>query len=276
VATPAPVELAGREEGAGPPVLLLHGLGNDHTVWNGLRPLAESYRLLAPDLRGHGRTPLPEGSTFSFPELLGDLDAYRAAKGVGRVHLVGTSAGGFLALRMALDRPETVASLTLVSSAAQCDGHTRSVLQSWVESYRTEGFDTYVLQLLKDVYYPEWLEAHLEVIDEAKRSLRDRDLRGSTLWGQAVRNFDCRSQLGKLGVPVLAVHGMDDRVIDASHSRLLRQAIRGAELKLFPFTGHMVPVERAEELRAVLAEWWARAGRGDPGAGARPAPPRSF
>jgi 3-oxoadipate enol-lactonase len=256
---PAPLHV--REAGRGEPVLLLHGLGGDHTQWNlQLTPLAESYHVLAPDLRGHGLSPAPEGSTLDFAEMEADLLGTLESKGVGAAHLVGLSAGGFLALRLALGHPEKVRSLALVASAAHCDGHTKSVMANWAEVYRDEGFDAYVVRLVKDVHSAEWLEQHMETIDQARQALSGRDLRPAALWAQAIRSFDVRSQLGRMRIPTYAIHGMDDRVIDPSHSRLLRQAIRGAELKLFPYVGHLVPIERPEETTALLQGWLAKAG----------------
>lgn len=251
-----PAELHLRDAGRGVPLLLLHGLGGDHTIWNAqIGPLAERFRVLAPDLRGHGRSPTPEGSTFAFDELEDDLLATLDRLGLATVHLAGTSAGGFLALRLALDRPHRVRSLILLSTAAHADGHTRAVAQHWTEVLRDQGYEAYVRRLLKDLYYAEFLEAHLDLIDQTLASLRDRDLRSAVQWGAAVKSFDVRARLGRLAHPTLVLHGMEDRVIDPSHARLLRQAIRGAELKLFPYAGHMLPVERADEVTRLIREW---------------------
>lgn len=267
-------ELHLRETGTGEAVLLLHGLGGDHTVWNAqIGPLGEKFRVLAPDLRGHGRSPTPDGSTFSFDELEQDLEALLDRRGISAVHLVGMSAGGFLALHWLLDRPERVRSLVLLGTSAQCDGHTRAIQQHWAEVYRNQGYEAYVMRLLKDIYYPEWLEQHLEVIDQALETMRHQDLRAAVQWGVAVRNFDVRPRIGQIRVPTRVAHGMDDRVIDASHSRFLRQAIPGTDLKLFPFTGHMVPVERPEETTRLIAEWIARAGAPAAAPGGAPSSP---
>lgn len=256
-AAPLHVREAGRAEAPG--VLLLHGLGGDHTVWNAqVGALGEHHHVLAPDLRGHGKSPTPDGSTFAFDELEGDLEAMLAALHPRPVHVVGMSAGGFLALRLLLDRPDLVRSLTLVGSGAQCDGHTRAVAAHWAEVYRDQGYEAYVLRLLKDLFYPEWLESHMDYLDTALVAMRGRDLRAAVQWGLAVRAFDVRPQLSRIRVPTFALHGMDDRVIDPSHARLVRQAVRGTELKLFPFVGHMVPLEKPEETTQLLADWVRR------------------
>lgn len=255
-----PAELVVRREGQGPPVVLLHGLIGDHTTWNALIPeLAKDHLVLAPDLRGHGRSPLPAGSTMGFPELARDIVGLLDREKIDRAHLVGLSAGGFLALTVALTQPNRVRSLTLVSSAGHCDAHTRSIGQRWVETYREEGFDAFALRLLKDLYYPDWIEAHLDVADRLRDALRERDLTGSLLWGESIRTFDLRGRLSGIHAPTLAVQGMDDRVVDPSHARLLRQTITGTEVRLLAQTGHMVPVERPEETLEAIRGWVARA-----------------
>lgn len=258
-ASPAPVELHSPSSGAGPALLFLHGLGGDHTVWNGLREqLGNDVRALTPDLRGHGRSPLPDGSKLSFAEHEADLVALLDREGIGRAHLIGLSAGAMVALRLAFDHPERVERLVLVGGCAHLDAHSRAVWESWAETLRSEGFDAYVLRLLKDLFYPDWIEAHLEYADALRESLRGRDLQGAAQWARAMGGFDLRGRLSRLRSPTLVVHGMDDRVVDPSHARLLRQAIPGAELKLYARTGHLVPVERAAELAPLLREWVAR------------------
>jgi pimeloyl-ACP methyl ester carboxylesterase len=251
-----PVELTCRVHGEGPPIVLLHGLGGDHTVWNSVIPaLSEHHQVLAPDLRGHGRSPSPAGSTYTFPEMEGDVLGMLDARHLARVHLVGLSAGGFLALRFALDHPERLSSLVVVSASSHCDNHTKAVAERWAEVYRTEGYDAYVLRLLKDLFYPDWVEAHMEYADALRERLRQVDLTAPIQWGLAVRTFDLRGRLGRLQPPTFVVHGVDDQVIDSAHARLLRVSIPGAELRLFPQTGHLPPVERPVETAQAISDW---------------------
>ncbi|HUI38295.1 MAG TPA: alpha/beta fold hydrolase [Thermoplasmata archaeon] len=259
IAPGTPAELYARDEGTGVPVVLLHGLGGDHTVWNGLIPgLAREFRVLAPDLRGHGRTVAPPGSTFTFDELAGDLWAFLDGKGLPAVHLVGLSAGGFLALQAAIDRPDRLRSLTVVAAGAHCDRHTRAIGERWAETFRDSGFDAYVLRLLKDLYYPDWVEAHMDYVDRLRSGLKESDGRNTVRWGLSVRDFDVRGRVARIRLPTLVVHGMDDAVVDVSHARILRQSIPGAEMRLLAQTGHLVPIERPEELLAGLTDWIRR------------------
>ncbi|MCI4336708.1 MAG: alpha/beta hydrolase [Thermoplasmata archaeon] len=261
-----PVELTCKSEGRGTPILLLHGMGGDHTVWNSVTaPLGARHEVLVPDLRGHGRSPAPPGSTYSFAEMEGDVLALLDARQKAQVDVVGLSAGGFLALRLALDHPDRVRSLVVIGASSHCDNHTKAVAERWAEVYQTEGFDAYVLRLLKDLFYPDWVEAHMDYADAMKERLRGVDLKGPLQWGLAVRTFDLRGRLGRLRVPTFIIHGVDDQVIDSAHARLLRVSIPGAQLRLFPLTGHLPPVEKPTETTQAIAEWVDREG---PAAGA--------
>jgi pimeloyl-ACP methyl ester carboxylesterase len=250
------VELHRLDEGHGPAILLLHGLGGDHTIWNGVVPgLRTRARVIVPDLRGHGRSPAPPGSTFRFAEHESDLLELLDRAGVERAHVVGLSAGALLALQLTIDRPDRVASLVSIAGAVNIDNHTRAIVDRWVETYRTDGFEAYVLRLAKDLYYPDWIEAHLDIVDRLREQTAELDLGHVVRWREEIRQFDLRGRVGRIRTPTLIVHAMDDQVMDVAHARLLRQSIPGAELRLFAQTGHLIPVERPEEVATLLADW---------------------
>ena len=237
-----------REEGEGPVVLLLHMVGGNHTVWNGLMPsLAKEFRVLAPDLRGHGRTPAPSGSEYTFPELEADILALLDKKGIDSAYVVGLSGGAQLALRFALDHPRRVRGLVMISGAAYADNHTRAIAQRWSETLAKQGPDAFALRLLKDLYYPDWIEEHLDFADAVRANAKRQDFRPAERWAVSLEKFDERNRIAGLRVPTLIVQAMDDQVVDASHGRILRQSIPESQIRIFAETGHMIPLERPSE-----------------------------
>ena len=252
----AVVPLYARDEGSGPTVVLLHGVGGDHTVWNSVAPeLARQFRVISVDLRGHGRSTAPASATYSFADLERDLLALLEAKGVGPVHLVGLSAGAQLALRLALDEPDRVRSLTMVGGAAYTDGHARSVGERWAETYAREGPDALAVRLLKDLYYPDWIEAHMDFADHVREEIPGHDFGSAVRWAREVASFDERKRIATLRPPALIVQAMDDQVIDPSHGRILRQSIPGSRIRIFAQAGHMLPIEKPAETAQAIAEF---------------------
>src|SRR5690349_14735388 len=115
---------------AGPAVVLVHGWSSFKEIWwSTLQALAPSVRAFAPDLPGHGDTPLP--GPVSMRQVAGRLAQFCAARGLGRIGLVGHSMGGHVALELAVAPPALIDRLVLVDPAAQpadMPGYTRSYL----------------------------------------------------------------------------------------------------------------------------------------------------
>lgn len=105
------------EAGTGEPVVLLHGLSGHAESWaRNVMPLAERFRVLAVDMIGHGLTDKPE-RPYLLPAYVEHLQNVLRAAGAGEAHLVGQSLGGWIAAWLALEQPEAVRTLTLVTTA---------------------------------------------------------------------------------------------------------------------------------------------------------------
>ncbi|HEV2769457.1 MAG TPA: alpha/beta hydrolase [Solirubrobacteraceae bacterium] len=119
IAAPDGTVLAGEEAGAGPPVVLVHGLtATRRYVVMGSRALERAgHRVVAYDARGHGASAPPASGDYAFDALAGDLLAVLDDRGVGRAVLAGASMGAHTLLRVALDHPERVAGLVVITPA---------------------------------------------------------------------------------------------------------------------------------------------------------------
>ena len=93
--------------GNGPPLVLIHGIGAARNTWAKLLPLLTTYyTVVTYDLRGHGASPLPDG-TFGLAELVADLEALRNKLGIEKAHFAGHSLGGMIAPAYAHAFPDT-------------------------------------------------------------------------------------------------------------------------------------------------------------------------
>lgn len=104
-----------QEEGTGFPLILLHGLNGDCTGWAAVTPeFSKHYRVIAPDGRGHGSSGKPD-MPYSIKQFSQDLFEFMQKLEIQEAHLLGLSMGGAIAQQFALDHPERIRSLILVS-----------------------------------------------------------------------------------------------------------------------------------------------------------------
>ncbi|MFJ6197889.1 alpha/beta fold hydrolase [Micromonospora sp. NPDC092111] len=259
-----------RVDGAGPPVVLLHGIGRslrDFTDQHEL--LTHGFRVHSVDLPGHGGS-LPMAGPATLPALARFVGRYLDAVGVDRpAHLVGNSLGGAVAMRLAVAEPSRVASLALVDSA----GFGREVTvalrllavrplarvllrPSRAVARRTEraifhdpGYVTderiaYALELARQPYAAR-------VMAEIVRDL------GTAGGVRPQWRDELLAEVARLDVPVLVVWGDRDLILPAAHLDAARARLPRARTHLFADCGHMPQIERADELHRMLREFWS-------------------
>ena len=121
------IELHYVEAGEGFPLVLLHGNGEDHSYFeHQMGPFSRSYRVIAPDTRGHGKSPRGE-APFTLEQFAEDLKEFLDGLGISRCHLLGFSDGGNIALIFALKYPQYIENLVVDGANLEPDGLKRSV-----------------------------------------------------------------------------------------------------------------------------------------------------
>lgn len=247
------VEVAGRPVryragGAGPPVVLVHGLSGSWRWWEATAAaLVERHNVLLPDLPGHGARPEWRAPPLAgAPEWLGAwLDAVR----IERAHLVGHSLGGFVCARLASRRPELVDRLVLVAPAGVPE---RSLLGSALPlaAGLRRASPAFLRVLVSDA-----ARAGPLTLLRAARDLLDDDL---------------RDELGLVRAPTLLVWGGRDPIVPVRHARTFRALVPDARLVIMREAWHVPMVEQPEAFSAAVSAFLA----GREPAGAR-APRRS-
>jgi pimeloyl-ACP methyl ester carboxylesterase len=209
------VSLAAEQSGRGPSIVLLHGLtATRRNVVQGSRHLIRrGYRLVAYDARGHGESsPAPEPTAYEYRDLIGDLASVLAALGLERAVLVGSSMGAATAMGFALDSPQAVPALVLITPAHT--GEARAVLPAWAEmadALERGGVDAFV-----DVAQPDGIpERWREVAREATRQRMERHRHlGAVAAALRVVPFssawDGLERLGRWRAPTLVVGSRDE------------------------------------------------------------------
>ncbi|QWF82983.1 alpha/beta fold hydrolase [Amycolatopsis sp. CA-230715] len=232
-------------------VVLLHGVGLDHTMWDRVSPgLAEHHRVHAPDLLGHGSAPDVESGVT-----LTDLAAPVERLGEGPRHLVGFSLGALVATRFALDHPGEVASLTLVSAVANRSETERAAVAARLAAARRDlpaTFDAAVDRW----FSPAWRAGEPELAQRIRAVLAaNRAQSYLACYGIFARgDEELWPELPRLACPVLAVTGADDPGSTPEMSRALAERVPSGRARVVPGARHLLPLERPEAVAdAVLA-----------------------
>lgn len=119
------------ERGSGEPLILIHGTGCDHQIWElQLEAWSQHYRVLAIDARGAGQSTIPpDPETYTVEVMADDIAAFIDALNLGRCHISGHSLGGFIAMQMGIRHPEKVRSLQFHNAAGRMDAFMKSIMQ---------------------------------------------------------------------------------------------------------------------------------------------------
>lgn len=223
--------LAAFEAGAGRPLVLLHGNGESHRVFDAMVPLlAPRRRLVGLDSRGHGASPRGSGP-LTVGSMADDVDAALDALGLAGVDLLGFSDGGNVALELALRHPGRAGRLVVVGANLFPDGLKAGSLWPMRAVHA-------VLRRAAGIG-PAW---------------RAREERWALMTEQP--RIDPAS-LARVDAPVLVVAGERDLVRD-EHTRLIAAALPRAELAIVAGAGHLLPRTRPAELAALVDGFLAR------------------
>ena len=249
--------LAFDDNGPGPVVVLLHGFPFDRHLWNAqVANIGSIYRVITPDLRGHGESAAPDGA-YPIDALADDvIETLDALQLRGPVVIGGHSMGGYVALSLAVRFPERVRALILIDTRAGADGFdaasNRKSLARLVEE--TGETTTVVDGMLPKLFSPLTRERRPEVISmlhEQMLKTHPRAIVGA-LRGMAERP-DRTGDLSKIRVPALVLVGEDDAITPVTEAQTLADALPNAQLEVIPGAGHVAPAENPDATnRAIL------------------------
>lgn len=256
------------DAGDGPPVVLLHGIGLDaaEISWKHAIPeLAETHRVIAPDLPGHGESDKPR-RRYTTEYYIDALDAFLTELELETVSLAGISMGGCIALGYALEND--VERLALVDSyGLGTDAHWRPMA---AVGLRVPTASTFLWQAMganegtvRDTLRGYVSRASDEFVEEVHKILQDPDC-GRTLrsWQRSeFRSHGFKTcyldELERLETPTLLVHGNNDTLLPSSWSERAAEELADSELHVFEDCGHWPPREHPDRFNSVLTDFLA-------------------
>ena len=234
-----------------PPLVLLHSLGTNAHIWDAqAAELSRAFRVIRPDLRGHGFTTCTPGP-YSMALFADDLAALLTALDINEFHLGGISIGGLIAQSFAAAHPGRVASLTLVDTALSIPPP-----QSWADraaKVRAEGIGSIADAVLARWVTPSFMDA------PESHGLREMLLRtpaeGYAAAAEAIATADFAATTGLLQMPTLIVVGDQDQSTPIASAQALNAAIAGSSLIIIENAAHIPTVEKPAEVTAALTRF---------------------
>ncbi len=265
----AGVRLAAVVDGRGTPVILLHGLtASRRYVVMGSRALQRSgHHVIAYDARGHGRSlPAERPDAYTYAELVQDLEAVMGRLDIPRAVLAGASMGAHTILRLALDRPERVQGLVVITPGYDPVTHEDpGRLARWdalAEGLQHGGVEGFLRAYGEPAVSPAWQDTVLKVIRQ-RMTLHEHPQAVADALRVVPRSrpFGALEELGEISVPVAVVASGDEA--DPGHPQALgeayAQAIPGARL-IRDEPGRSPVAWQGSQLSRIIAEVAAAGG----------------
>ncbi len=241
--------------GEGPPVVLLHPFPTNHEFWMPVvaGALAQRYRVIMPDLRGHGDSDVGEGPA-TMEKHTADLASVMDHAGVGRAPLVGVSIGGYILFEFWRKHRGRVAALALCNTKAPTDSaEARAARLQAAHDVIERGTEQFFETMIPRLLGKTTVETRPDLVDGALRmmsKMSPEDI-AQVQRGMAERP-DSVPTLKTINVPTLLVTGDEDILTGLNEAELMRQHIAGSELRVIAKAGHFSPWEQPQEAATLL------------------------
>ena len=256
------------QDGQGTDLVLIHGLGSDATIWDADAPVfAAHHRVTRFDVRGFGASDKPPGP-YSPALFARDLDGLLTACAIRNAHVLGISMGGVIAQRFALDFPQRVRSLVLISTSSEVGQKSIAAWQRLADRIERDGFDAQTADAARAVS-TAFAQRHPEIVADLGRRNAACDPRGYAAAARAVSDYNWTAELSRISAPTLILQGLDDQLTPPGGSVKMSRGLPHARLLLVAESGHNLPLEQPavfhHSVLAFLAGVdLARAGAGAP------------
>jgi len=240
------------------PVLLLsNSLGATRAMWDAQVPaLAERFRVVSYDTRGHGLSPVPPGP-YTLDDLVDDVLALLAELGAERVHMAGLSLGGMTAMRLAAREPARLDRVALLCTSARLDG---TVYADRAVAARAAGTASFAPSVVSRWVTPEFAAAHPDVVARLEAMVAGTPDEGYAGCCEAIAAMDLRDDLARITAPTVVIAGGQDPATPPEMLQTIAAGIAGAELVIVNPGAHLAPVESPDQVTDALLAHFDSAG----------------
>jgi 3-oxoadipate enol-lactonase len=248
------------DQGKGTPLLLVHGFPLDHTMWRQqIETLAGVCRVIAPDLRGFGKSGISSG-TAGMDRMADDLaDMLAVLKIEAPVVFCGLSMGGYVAWQFALRHRARLARLILCDTRAIADTPEAAAGRlKTAERVLAEGSAVVAEAMLGKLFAPATVAGQPELVEETRQVMLRTSPSGiaAALRGMAERP-DVSGRLAEFDLPALVICGEHDGISPPAEMRQIAERLPQARFCEIKDAGHMAPLEQPAAVNAAIREFLA-------------------
>ena len=235
----------------GKPTLLIHGYTDNSRSWSLIAPYLKDRRLLAIDLRGHGRSDAPQ-CCYGYADFANDAALFLDAMGIARADVIGHSLGSLTAQLLAAQHPDKVDQLVLISSTTAIGGGPGSWL--WDNIMPLQPPIDPNGQFMKDWYAnPNPVDDDFLTREREESAAVPIHVWKGVLWGTAINDLTLVAPLVK--APILVLWGEKDGLFDLSHQEKLEKAYPDATFEVFRDGGHNMFWEFPKETAGIIRKY---------------------
>jgi pimeloyl-ACP methyl ester carboxylesterase len=250
-------EIVYRVLGDGPPIVLLHPFPVNHEFWLPVaQSLATRYRVILPDLRGHGDSGIGEGPA-TMEKHATDLGRVMDDAQVDRAPMIGVSIGGYALFEAWRRYRGRIAALGLCNTKAQADNtEARAGRLQAASEVLERGTEPFFESMIPKLLGKSTRDARPDLVEEALRMMRKMSPEdvAQVQRGMAERP-DSVETLKTINVPTLLITGSEDTVTGVNEAELMRQHIPGSQMRVIAKAGHYSPWEQPEEVSRLLRQF---------------------
>ncbi len=243
-------ELTGND--ANETVVLSHSLGSSLMMWDSQKDLlAENYRVLRYDTRGHGQSTAPPGA-YTMDQLINDAVILLDTLEIDRAHWVGLSMGGMIGQGLALTAPDRLLSLTLCNTLSVIRDEMKEMWQNRIRSG-----DRFGMHHLVDATMERWFTEIYRMREPDDYRLIRKQFLETPVYGyvgccHAIYHLNYVDQLHQIAIPTHIIAGDQDFATPVTESRVMHERIAGSNLDIIIGAAHLSNIEQKEQFNVSL------------------------
>jgi pimeloyl-ACP methyl ester carboxylesterase len=243
------------DEGQGEPLLLIHGFPLSSDMWEPQRAaLMHRFRVIAPDLRGTGKSDVPTGG-YSMAAYADDLIALLNELGIAQAIVGGMSMGGYIAFELLRRAPDRVSGLILIDTKATADDEeAKAKRRSLIDQVRSEGSRAAVET--EKMFTERTHQETPDLIEFARRIMSAMPADGIVGALEAmIARPESTAMLSEIRVPTLVIVGSHDTLTPPDAARAMQAAIPNAQLVVIDGAAHGSNLERPDDVNKAILDW---------------------